>query len=323
MLFHLYNETFVLLYFEIQMIDGMRHIKAFLAVARLGNFTRASVELHVSQPALTVQIKQLESYLGVSLFDRTKRNVEITQTGRDLLVPLERILIDVESVRSATHDLGHLRRGLVTVAVMPSIAAKFLPLAISDFSKSYPGVSVRVRDVVAGNILQLVKEDEVDFGIGSQLRDDRDIVTQHLFTEQICVFAPVKHPLAYRRTASLRELANYPLIVTEKDTSVRWILERALEQHKLSLRALHETNHMSTAIGMVNCQLGVAILPLAARDCGPCAGIRCIPIRGPELTREIRIVARIGRSFSKASEKLIEILKSLARQTRRQRRRVD
>jgi LysR family transcriptional regulator, carnitine catabolism transcriptional activator len=297
------------------MIDGMRHIKAFLAVARLGNFTRASIELNVSQPALTVQIKQLEAALCVSVFDRNKRKVELTQAGRDLLLPLERILIDVESVMSATHDLRGLRRGLVTVAAMPSIAAKLLPLAISDLSESYPGVLVRMRDVVAGNMVQLVKAGEVDFGIGSQLRDDKDIITRHLFTEQICVFARKKHPLARKRSISLRELTDYPVILTEKDTSVRLILERALEQQRLSLRALHETNHMSTAIGMVNCELGVAILPLAARDCGPCEDIRCIPIQKPALAREIGIVSKVGKTFSKASETLIGILQRLARRS--------
>ncbi len=217
-----------------------------------------------------MQIKQLESALGTKpVPSRNKRKVELTQVGRDLLLPLERILIDVESVMTASHDLGGLRRGLILLTAIPSGTVRLLPLAISDFSESYSGVLVRMRDVVAGNMMQLVKAGEVDFGIGSQLRDDRDIVTQHLFTERICVFAQKKHPLARRRTISLRELADYPVILTEKDTSVRLILERALEQQKLSLRPLHETNHMSTAIGMVNSGLGVAILPFGARHCGP------------------------------------------------------
>ena len=81
------------------MIDGMRHVRAFLAVARLGNFTRASRYLYVSQPTLTVQIiKQLEEFLGVSLFDRNNRRVQLTQAGQDLFVPLERILADIEAV---------------------------------------------------------------------------------------------------------------------------------------------------------------------------------------------------------------------------------
>ena len=80
------------------MINDLRHIRAFLALARAGSFTRAAAELNMSQPTLTVQIQQLEGALGVKLFDRNKRHVALTQAGRDLLVPLERILIDVEAI---------------------------------------------------------------------------------------------------------------------------------------------------------------------------------------------------------------------------------
>src|SRR5579864_3185770 len=101
------------------MIDGMRHIRAFLAVARLGNFTRASQYLYVSQPTLTVQIKQLEEFLGVSLFDRNNRRVQLTQAGRDLVAPLERILADIEDIVNGVNDTAGLRKGRVTVAAVP------------------------------------------------------------------------------------------------------------------------------------------------------------------------------------------------------------
>lgn len=120
------------------MIEDMRHIRAFLAVARIGNFTRAASELHVSQSALTVQIKQLEESLGVSLFDRGKRRVALTDAGRDVLGPLERILVDTESLVSRTRELTSLRRGLVTMAVLPSLAARIAPKAIQKFTRMYP-----------------------------------------------------------------------------------------------------------------------------------------------------------------------------------------
>ena len=127
------------------MIHDIRHIRAFLALARAGSFTRAAAELHVSQPTLTVQIQQLETAVGVKLFDRSKRHVALTQAGRDLLVPLERILIDVEAIATSTDELLAHRRGLVTVAALPSVAAGLLPRAIRKLSESYPGITVRVH----------------------------------------------------------------------------------------------------------------------------------------------------------------------------------
>src|SRR5215217_8880452 len=105
------------------MISDIRHIRAFLALARAGSFTRAAVELHMSQPTLTVQIQQLEAAVGIKLFDRSKRHVALTQAGRDLIAPLERILIDVEAVATSTGELLAHRRGLVTLAALPSMAA--------------------------------------------------------------------------------------------------------------------------------------------------------------------------------------------------------
>jgi LysR family carnitine catabolism transcriptional activator len=90
------------------MIDDLRHVRAFLAAARTGNFTRAASELHISQSAFTVQIRQLEDALGVPLFDRSKRRVALTSAGQEVLVPLERILVEMESIVGRTKELRGL-----------------------------------------------------------------------------------------------------------------------------------------------------------------------------------------------------------------------
>src|SRR5882672_9078663 len=167
------------------MTAELRHIEAFLAVARCGNFTRAAAELHVSQPALTVQIRQLEAALGVRLFDRNNRTVGLTQPGRELVAPLERVLLDVRSIVEGANDVAAHRRGAVTVASLPSIAAELLPRAIADLSHRHQGIAVRVRDVVAARVLELVKSGEVDFGLGSCERFDRDVSEQPLLADRL------------------------------------------------------------------------------------------------------------------------------------------
>jgi len=140
------------------MIEDLRHIRAFLAVARIGNFTRAASELHISQSALTVQIRQLEESLGVTLFDRGKRGVGLTNAGKDVLVPLESILIATEAVVGRTRELTSLRRGMVTMAVLPSLASQMIPRAIRKFTQRYPGIVVRIRDIVSEKIIEVVKK---------------------------------------------------------------------------------------------------------------------------------------------------------------------
>jgi LysR family carnitine catabolism transcriptional activator len=146
---------------------AVRHFKAFLAIVRLGNFTRAAAALHMSQSALTVQVRQLEEALGVRLFDRNRRQVAITRTGRALLTNIERLVADIDALFSGSQKIAQLKRGAVSIAALPSVASSFLPRAIQRFTNQYPDIAIRVHDVVAKQIIHMVEAEDVDFGIGS------------------------------------------------------------------------------------------------------------------------------------------------------------
>lgn len=296
------------------MIHALRQIKAFLVVARLNNFTRAAAELHISQSALTVQVRQLEDELGVALFDRNKRRVALTQSGMELLAPLEAILVDAEAVIARTRDINGARRGLVTIAVLSSIGAHFLPQVIRKFTQLYPGVTVRVVDIVAERVIEAVLKEEVDFGISALMRPDKRLTTEMLFADRLCVFVPQNHLLTRRTSVSLRELAAYPMLVTGKSTSVREIFESALRQEGIAVCPAYEANQMATVLGMVNAGLGIAVLPEVAAGFGIGTQIRRIPISKPALRREICVVQKQGRSLSPASSKMIDLLKQSSRQ---------
>jgi DNA-binding transcriptional LysR family regulator len=289
------------------MTAELRHIEAFLAVARQGSFTRAAADLHVSQPALTVQIRQLESALGLRLFDRNNRRVAITQIGRELVAPFERVVLDVQSIVDSAHDFAAHRRGVVTVACLPSIAAELLPRAIARLAERHEGIVVRVRDGVAARVIDMVKSGEADFGLASSGRVDRDIVLRPLFVDRLSAFVRGDHPLARRRHVTLRELPAYPLILTGKDSSVRELIDRALAGARLPVRISQEVTYMTTALGMAAAGLGVAILPDAATTSAP-DGVRRVAIRHPLLTRRIGIITKSGRSLPPAAERLVEML---------------
>ncbi|KAF1019323.1 MAG: HTH-type transcriptional regulator CynR [Paracidovorax wautersii] len=127
------------------MRQGLRHIRAFLAVAQLGSFTRAAQALHVSQPALTVQIRQLEDELKVRLFDRDHHRVALTPAGQSLRAPLERVLADFDDAIAMGRDLAGLARGTLTIAALPSIAADWLPELVRQFRAAHPGVDIRIE----------------------------------------------------------------------------------------------------------------------------------------------------------------------------------
>ena len=292
------------------MIHDLRHVRAFLVLARAGSFTRAAAELNMAQPTLTVQIQQLESAVGVKLFDRNKRHVALTQAGRDLLVPLERILLDVEAIAANTEELLAHRRGLVTVAALPSVAAGLLPRAIKKLAEEYPGITVRVHDGVAVTVAAMVKSGQVDFGISSQTYGDRELTSQVLMMDRLCAVVARTHPLAKKRSMSLHELSKHPLILMVKDSSSRQIVDLAFNREGLVSNVAYETTYGTSVAGMAQAGLGIGILP---ESMAAPSRLHQLHIRGEALTRRIGIIMRAGRSLSPTAERLKQTLEQVVR----------
>src|SRR5262245_656673 len=160
---------------EDRMGVDLHQLRIFVAVARLGNFTRAAERLGLSQPSLSLHIRQLEQDLGVRLFDRSTRSVALTPAGEDFLPTAERLLDDFRAAAAAVADLAARRRGRVAVAVLPSVAADLLPRAIALLRARHPDVSVSLRDDVAEHIPARVRSGEVDFGLGAIDSMDADM----------------------------------------------------------------------------------------------------------------------------------------------------
>ncbi len=272
------------------MKQGFRHIRAFLQVAQYGSFTQAAHALHISQPALTVQIRQLEEELGVMLLNRDRRAVTLTQAGRDMLKPLQRILDEFDGAIEQANDLVGLRRGRLTIAALPSIAAASLPGIIGRFRRAYPGIDIRVADVPADRMLSLVREEAADLGLGPWARHDRAIRFRELFTDQMHVFFPEGHPLTQTKQPSLKKLSAYPHVLTAQGTSVRQSIQRALEAANLSIEIACEAAYLSTAISMVKAGLGVSILPMSTLHAAPCDGVLHRPVADPHLRRRLGIL---------------------------------
>ncbi len=294
------------------MIHDLRHVRAFLAAARTSNFTRAAMELHISQSAFTVQIRQLEDALGVTLFDRSKRRVALTSAAREVIVPLERLIIDAEAVVGRTRQIAGLRRGVVSLAVLPLVAAQLVPEAIQKFRRQHPGVSVQLKDVAADRLIEAVKKEEVDFGIGTVARVDRELRTTPLLVDSLCAFARRAHLLARQESITLKELVTHPLILIGKGTSVREVLEAALRREKLPLTIAYETNYVSTAMGLVRAGLGIAVLPESVRHAEDAREICCLGITRPVLSRRIAVIQRKDRSLSPAAEQMLDVLREHA-----------
>jgi LysR family carnitine catabolism transcriptional activator len=294
---------------------NFRHLHAFVTVARLNSFTRAAKVLHLSQPALTKQVRHLEELLGVRLFDRDTRSVGLTRVGTELNPVAARLLREVEAIVFNTRELAAKARGIIRVAALPSLCSTILPIALARYRALHPGVSVALRDVVAQRVVSLVKAEEVDFGIGSAPGGEPEIQFSSLLSDRMVVAFPARHSLRQSKSVKLNQLLKFPLILMATDSSVRKLVDGAFASINRLVMPAFEATYMSTAAGMVKAGLGITILPSSAIPMGELAGLLTRPISHPVITRELGVLEKSARSLSPAAEGFLRILESVASTT--------
>ncbi|MEA2726896.1 MAG: hypothetical protein QOF70_1371 [Acetobacteraceae bacterium] len=277
----------------------IRQIQCFLQVASLGSFTRAAEKMHTAQPGLSQQVRDLETELGIRLFDRTTRRVELTEGGTEFRNIAAKIIEDLESAVRNAHELAERKRGRVVVAAPPLLAAAVVPRAIADFRGKFPGVEVRLIDARTDQIIEYVRSGQVDCGIGTFHAGEEGISSTLLARDSLMVFCASNHPLARRRTVNWRELDGLPLITLTRDSGIRLLVEVGFETAQIRLVPAYEVAQITTALAMVVAGLGIAVLPTYAWTGAPATKISAVALE-PRITRDIAMITRMGRSITPA-----------------------
>jgi DNA-binding transcriptional LysR family regulator len=270
----------------------LRQIRAFAAVARLGRFSLAAQHLHVTQSALSMLIRQLERELGLRLFDRHTRMVRLTDAGVEFLPVAEKTLADLASAVAQSRDLATLRRGRVSVATSTVLAGTLLPWAMREFTARHPGIRCVVKDCAEEEIRHRVRVGDVDFAIGTALDPDPELAELPLIEDRLVALAGDRHSLEGRRTVTWRELAAHPLIVLASGSPLRTMVDRALADAGVRVEPAYEASFSSTVISMVAAGLGVAALPVNARQVSPKVNVHVRPLVRPTVTRRVCLFLR-------------------------------
>ncbi|MFL9938234.1 LysR family transcriptional regulator [Paraburkholderia graminis] len=288
---------------------NLRDIRAFIAVAQTGSFTQAATRLHLSQPALTVQIRRLEETLGLRLFDRNSRKVALTPTGRDVLPLLQKSLHDMEHVLIDARALGDGASGTVRIACLPTFAASSLPELVQALKEAVPRVRFQVRDVVASMVNTLVRNEEADIGLTGGELDDANLEVLHAGIDRLVVVCPKRHALAKRRRKiTLADLAATPLVLTAQGTSVRAVVDSAFANARCVPEIACEPTYMMSAVAMVRAGLGVTILPASAREVRAEPELVARPVDDPAFTRPIALIKKRGRTLPPVTEAFVAML---------------
>jgi DNA-binding transcriptional LysR family regulator len=274
----------------------LRQIQCFLQVATLGSFTRAAEKMRTKQPALSQQVRDLENELGIRLFDRTTRRVELTEGGAEFRNIAAKVLDDLESAARNAHDLAERKRGRVVVAAPPLLAAAIVPRAIADFRSRYPGIEVRLVDTRTEQIVDYVRSGQVDCGLGTFHAGQEGISSTLLARDSLMLFCASSHALARRRVVRWKELDGLPLITLTRDSSIRLLVEVGFEMSQIRLIPAYEVAQITTALAMAEAGLGVAVLPAYARAGAKTLRIAAAPL-DISIVRDIVMITRAGRSI--------------------------
>ncbi|MFM0213706.1 transcriptional regulator CynR [Paraburkholderia sediminicola] len=242
----------------------LRHIRYFLAVAEHRNFTRAAEALHVSQPTLSQQIRQLEDTLCVQLLDRSGRTIQLTDAGAAYVRYAQRALQDLEAGRRAIHDVQELSRGSLRVAMTPTFTAYLIGPLLEKYNRRYPNLTLNILEMPQERMETLLNEDALDVGIAFSDTQSPDIETHVLFVEALAMVVGKSHPHAKKRAAlTLREFESEALVLLNEAFATRQYIDRYCQQNGVAPRIAMEVNSISAAIEIVQRSALATLLPAA------------------------------------------------------------
>jgi LysR family transcriptional regulator, cyn operon transcriptional activator len=240
----------------------LRHIRYLLAVAQHRNFTRAANALHVSQPTLSQQIRQLEELLGAQLFDRSGRTVQLTDAGEAYVRYAQRALQDLEAGKRAIHDVQDLSRGSLRLAITPTFAAYLIGPLLEKYNRRYPDITLNIGEMPQGRMENLLNEDALDVGIAFNDVQSPDIEAQELLVEALAMMVGKAHPHARSRASfTLKEIRNEALVLLNNEFATRNNIDRYFRQHGITPRIMIEVNSISAVIELVSRSKLATILP--------------------------------------------------------------
>jgi len=297
---------------------SMRDIDTTLVLGRTLNFRQAAAQLHLSQSALSTQIQRIEEALGVRLFDRTTRTVRLTAAGEVFMQQAATLQVAFRDAIAAVSGVTSAEQGQVSVAALPSLAARLLPRVLMAYRQEHPNVALKVRDTLSGPAFDLVRAGEVDFALTAADPQHADLHYVPLMSDSFLLLIPESHALAKTR-GPLRwaDTATAAHVSMVQPSSVRQYTEWAFLQNRIRFTPAFEAEHLTTIVAMVECGFGVAALPEIAAGAVSQTAIVQRPLIGPVAERSIGLVTSRNRSPSPAAAALVQTLREyLAAQVR-------
>lgn len=287
-------------------LHQLRYVRA---IAEAGSFTRAAQRLYLAQPSLSVQVRKLERELGVELFVRLGRRVELTSAGEAFLEHVESALFHLRRAREQAVAVGGLQRGRVAIGALPSVGAALVPDVMAAYRRAHPDVELRLTEHnVSGEFERLVQTGKLDLAVTRAPWSRPGVTGRILIREPMVAMLPPGHRLAGRERVDLAQLAGEEFVAMHTGYGLRALLDATCLRYGFTPNVTVETSELSVLCGMVHSGIGVSVVPrLAARGHAP-----AIPLDDPGVSRALAVVWRDTAPLSPAARAFLDLLVTAA-----------
>ena len=288
----------------------LHQLRGFYEIARTRSFTRAADKLFLSQPAISLQIKALEDELGKALFDRKRREIRLTEAGEVLFKYVQQVFDGLEDARNEIAALDKEVSGRLVVGTSDTNCTYILPDALEEFRRCYPGVDLDIRNRISPEIAKLVATDEVDIGLVTLPVRHRDVQEHTLLERQDVLICRPDHRLGGRKRMRLADITPFPLLVLERGSTSRQLLDAALVKGRVCPSIAMELGGIEVLKRFVEIGLGLAVVPQVAIAAEVERGqLHAIRLTGLPASR-VGWIERRGRVRSAAASAFIELIEA-------------
>lgn len=295
------------------MIHATLHqLKVFEATARHGSFTRAAEELFLTQPTVSMQVKQLTKAIGLPLFEQVGKRLFLTDAGRELFSTCQEIFSKLEQLEMSIADLKGMKQGRLRLAVITT-AKYFLPRLLGPFCQKYPGVDISLTVTNHERVIERLGNNQDDLYVMSQLPENLDIVAHPFLDNPLVVIGPKTHPLAKEKNISLKRLAEETFIMREPGSGTRRAFQKLLDEHELSVRVRLELGSNEAIKQAIAGGLGLAVLSshTISHD-GSMGELMAFDVEGFPIPRKWYVVHLSGKQLSVVASTFLDYLQVAA-----------
>lgn len=282
-----------------------QNLRAFLEVAQSNSFSEAGEKLHLTQPAVSKRIAQLEAQLDTSLFDRIGRTVGLTEAGRALLPHARAVQVELQAAERSVRDLTGEVSGNLRMATSHHIGLHRLPTALSHFSNAYPAVHIDIDFMDSEQAYELTLRGEIELAVVTlSPAPVEQVRVLPIWPDPLDFMVHTEHALAQQKHIDLATLSEHPAILPGLNTYTGQIIKSLFDERQLTLNVSIGTNYLETIRMMASIGLGWTVLPRSMLD----DSLRVLPLKDARLERTLGVVHHEGRSLSRAAQAFIDAL---------------